>query len=220
MYSKHACLNLSQTPFGGIDPDGWVVSDETSKHFFRAHAFEEAFRKDQTFSQKFANIISKFAQISASYIYYQIILIDSFWFYKISWNFVDRKIAKNQQQSGKFCDFLSRIGKCSANFNEKLRLENDYGFQKRCKGAHCVDLGESFQTHIYLHNLASIPPRTSPPKFGWAAAANSAGYYSGTTKVSPTRTPGENSIGKLNRWVIQNQILRFQGSLSAVLKPN
>ena len=30
---------------------------------------------------------------------------------------------------------------------------------------HCVDLGESFQTHIYLQALASIQPRTSPPKF-------------------------------------------------------
>ena len=27
-----------------------------------------------------------------------------------------------------------------------------------CKGVHCVDLGESFQTHIYLQNLASIQP--------------------------------------------------------------
>ena len=33
-----------------------------------------------------------------------------------------------------------------------------------CKGVHCVDLGESFQTHIFLQNLASIQPRTSPPK--------------------------------------------------------
>ena len=31
---------------------------------------------------------------------------------------------------------------------------------------HCVDLGESFQTQIYLQNLASIQPRTSPPQFG------------------------------------------------------
>ena len=30
---------------------------------------------------------------------------------------------------------------------------------------HCVDLGESFPTHIYLQNLASIQPRTSPFKF-------------------------------------------------------
>ena len=34
-----------------------------------------------------------------------------------------------------------------------------------CKGVHCVDLGESFQTHILLQNLASIQPRTSPVKF-------------------------------------------------------
>ena len=31
-----------------------------------------------------------------------------------------------------------------------------------CKGVHCVDLGESFPTGIYLQNLASIQPRTSP----------------------------------------------------------
>ena len=30
---------------------------------------------------------------------------------------------------------------------------------------HCVDLDESFQTRIYLQNLASIQPRTSPLKF-------------------------------------------------------
>ena len=36
---------------------------------------------------------------------------------------------------------------------------------KRCKGVHCVDLDESFPTSIYLQNLASIQPRTSPKKF-------------------------------------------------------
>ena len=36
---------------------------------------------------------------------------------------------------------------------------------KRCKGVHCVDLSESFPTSIYLQNLASIQPRTSPKKF-------------------------------------------------------
>ena len=34
---------------------------------------------------------------------------------------------------------------------------------EQCKGVHCVDLDESFQTH--LQNLASIQPRTSRPKF-------------------------------------------------------
>ena len=37
-----------------------------------------------------------------------------------------------------------------------------------CKGVLCVDLGESFQTHIYLQNLASIQPRTSPLNFAGA----------------------------------------------------
>ena len=37
---------------------------------------------------------------------------------------------------------------------------------KRCKGVHCVDLGESFPTSICLQNLASIQPRTSRLKLG------------------------------------------------------
>ena len=36
---------------------------------------------------------------------------------------------------------------------------------EQCKGVHCVDLDESFQTHIFLQNLVSIQPRTSPVKF-------------------------------------------------------
>ena len=40
-----------------------------------------------------------------------------------------------------------------------------------CKGVHCVDLGESFQTHIFLQNLASIQPRTSPLKFARSSKA-------------------------------------------------
>ena len=34
-----------------------------------------------------------------------------------------------------------------------------------CKGVHCVDLDESFQTNIYLQNFVSIQPRTSSLKF-------------------------------------------------------
>ena len=33
-----------------------------------------------------------------------------------------------------------------------------------CKGLHCVDLDESFPTHIYLQIFVSIQPRTSPVK--------------------------------------------------------
>ena len=35
---------------------------------------------------------------------------------------------------------------------------------KRCKGVHFVDLGESFQTHIFLQNFPSIQPTASPVK--------------------------------------------------------
>ena len=38
-------------------------------------------------------------------------------------------------------------------FDEKIEI------RERCKGVHCVDLGESFPTSIYLHNLASIQAR-------------------------------------------------------------
>ena len=38
----------------------------------------------------------------------------------------------------------------------------NFEIEDRCKGVHCVDLGESFPTSIYLQNLASIQPRTGP----------------------------------------------------------
>ena len=60
---------------------------------------------------------------------------------------------------GKFAKFWKKTAKNSAIFNENFEI------RERCKGVHCVDLGESFPTHIYLQNLASIQPRTSPLKF-------------------------------------------------------
>ena len=52
--------------------------------------------------------------------------------------------------------------KCQQCLTKKLRLENGLWILKRCKGVHCVDIGESFLTSIYLQKLASIQPRTSP----------------------------------------------------------
>ena len=52
-----------------------------------------------------------------------------------------------------------------------------------CKGVHCVDLGESFQTHIYLQNLASIQPRTSPVKF--AASRDATSTSPGAAQLAP-----------------------------------
>ena len=45
-------------------------------------------------------------------------------------------------------------------FDERIEI------RERCKGVHCVDLGESFPTSIYLKKSASIQPRTSLSKFG------------------------------------------------------
>ena len=62
--------------------------------------------------------------------------------------------AKIRQHSRKNCDFFKCINQ---KFSTKyLKIES--GVQKRCKGVHCVDLGESFPTRIYLENLASIQP--------------------------------------------------------------
>ena len=43
----------------------------------------------------------------------------------------------------------------------KLAMFEKNEIAELCKGVRCVDLGESFQTHIYLQNLASVQPRTS-----------------------------------------------------------
>ena len=59
----------------------------------------------------------------------------------------------------KFAKFWKKTEKNSAIFNENFTI------RERCKGVHCVDLGESFPTSIHLQNLASIQPRTSLSKF-------------------------------------------------------
>ena len=47
---------------------------------------------------------------------------------------------------------------------------------KRCKGVHCVDLGESFPTHILLQSLTSIQPLTSPFKFARSPRTDPPGH--------------------------------------------
>ena len=60
----------------------------------------------------------------------------------------------------KFAKFWKKTANNSAIFNGNFEI------RERCKGVHCVDLGESFPTSIYLQKSASIQPRTSPSKFG------------------------------------------------------
>ena len=72
---------------------------------------------------------------------------------------IQQKISKNsakiQQLLAKFATFCKNQQKKTAIFNEKIEI------RERCKGVHCVGLGESFPTSIYLQNLALIQPRTS-----------------------------------------------------------
>ena len=64
---------------------------------------------------------------------------------------------------------LTKLAKFWQNWQilQKFRrfLTNKFELWERCKGVHCVDLGESFPTHIFLQNLASIQRRKSLVKF-------------------------------------------------------
>ena len=70
-----------------------------------------------------------------------------------------RKFSKIWPNLGKFAKFWKKTAKNSAIFNENFEI------RERCKGVHCVDLGESFPTSIYLQKSASIQPRTSSFNF-------------------------------------------------------
>ena len=72
------------------------------------------------------------------------------------WPKFGRNLAKIRQNLANFAKICKKTAKFSAIFNE------NFAIRERCKGVHCVDLGESFPTSIYLQNLASIQPRTSP----------------------------------------------------------
>ena len=62
---------------------------------------------------------------------------------------------------------MKKIGNSIFNREKMLTIFGlHFEIEERCKGVHCVDLGESFPTSIYLQKSASIQPRTSPSKFG------------------------------------------------------
>ena len=100
------------------------------------------------------------------------------------------------------------------------------------KGVHCVDLGESFPTHIYLQNLASIQPRTSPLKF--VGSRNSWGLHPGglhfpsAARGPPTRARRSRSRRRRPRGpapptrarsrLYQNEILQQNMRLTAFSK--
>ena len=50
-----------------------------------------------------------------------------------------------------------------ANFTKSWQILTKMRLQEQCKGVHCVDLGESFPTYIFLQNSASIRALSSLP---------------------------------------------------------
>ena len=92
-----------------------------------------------------------------------------------------RKFSKIWPNLCKFAKFWKKTGKNSAIFNENFEIREllfsglfwpgpffpifRLWIPKWCKGVHCVDLGESFPTSIYLQKSASIQPRTSSFNF-------------------------------------------------------
>ena len=60
------------------------------------------------------------------------------------------------------------------------------------KHVNLVDLVKSFPTNIYLQNLASIQPRTSPIKFAHLAEKSENGSISNLSTKMPTQTIRQN----------------------------
>ena len=110
-----------------------------------------------------------------------------------------RKFSKIWLNLGKFAKFWKKTAKNSAIFNEifEIRercwpvfpgLDQDLflmvflvfwdSIPKRCKGVHCVHLGESFPTSIYLQNVASKQPRTSLVEFARSSFTDAPGTLS------------------------------------------
>ena len=73
--------------------------------------------------------------------------------------YIWRKFSKTLANFWQIAKFWEKTAKISAIFDENFEI------RERCKGVHCVDLGESFPTSIYLQKSASIQPRTSSSKF-------------------------------------------------------
>ena len=66
--------------------------------------------------------------------------------------------AKNHRFGEKTAAFAKQM----ATFLKNAKFDENFEIRERCKGVHCVDLGESFPTSIFLQNLVSIQLKTSP----------------------------------------------------------
>ena len=94
--------------------------------------------------------------------------------------------------------------------------------KKLCKGVHRVDLGESFPTHIFLQNLVSIQPRTSPLESDELRSRGGGAHLPPTQRTTgprPRRLPPCEGSGKLDRArsrLYRSQILQENMRLKAL----
>ena len=79
---------------------------------------------------------------------------------------------------------------------------------KLCKGVHCVNLVKRFRTHIYLQNLASIQPRTSPLEF--AASRDTL-----PRQRSPGRREAARTLGPELRTIASSGVAGLTGAAGA-----
>ena len=83
----------------------------------------------------------------------------------------------------------------------------------QCKGVHCVDLGESFRTHIFLLNFASIQPRTNPVKFAASRARASRLSRATATATSPRLETGDR-VGNRGDFIHTEGFTRTEGFIA------
>ena len=57
--------------------------------------------------------------------------------------------AKNHRFGEKTAAFAKKL----ANFLRNAKFDENFEIRERCKGVHCVDLGESFPTSIFLQKF-------------------------------------------------------------------
>ena len=110
-----------------------------------------------------------------------------------------------------FAEIRKKLKIKECNFLTKIEIA------ELCKGGYCVDLDESFSTHIYLQNLASIQPRTSPLKFARSAAARRTcprlqrlhaaeqAPSEDSPHMLPNVIPGFQSLRTNSQWMRMNQ---------------
>ena len=57
---------------------------------------------------------------------------------------------------------------------KNAKFDENFEIRERCEGVHCVDLGESFPTRIYLQNTRwkELPNAYFVAKFGFDTAEN------------------------------------------------